>query len=373
MDVKNINHVFVVANIDRTATVGTEVIDGLTVPTGSVQIHAPLVDSGAAALSYYNNGELVITDESGRTLNATLAVKAVKSITFHQKSLNGLNHFSSHTLEGSAITSYHLTPYKAPAEHVAIVHTIDASLTDHSYMLKVRRFGSDNNKLKETTVKTAWFKSAAAGSSAAQIATGLVDYINLNFSTDPLMPISAEVTGAASDEITISALPLPFEVGKYNYNKLDFGIELVNFTATVLYNDKADLVRNAITHDQATGGAGTYAHVVEMENFAKMYFGANTNQLSPNYRRTIVDMDSEIFEDDGSTPNRYDTVVINWARIEGNFSQDVRHAGAITLFLPVDDNATSQVGEAAIGIMAVLDKYIVTEYGIGIAQIANIT
>ena len=40
--------------------------------------------------------------------------------------------------------------------------------------------------------------------------------------------------------------------------------------------------------------------------------------------------------------------------------------------LPVEDNATSQVG-AADGILAVLDKYIATEWEVGVPVIGNIT
>ena len=41
--------------------------------------------------------------------------------------------------------------------------------------------------------------------------------------------------------------------------------------------------------------------------------------------------------------------------------------GVVTLYLPVEDNATSQVGVATTGIIAVLEKYLVTEYGVGTA------
>ena len=373
MDVRNINQVFVAKNCGRTSPAGTEVIDGLTVPIGAVQIHAKLVDAGTAALSYYGNGELLITDESGRALTTTTAVKAVPEITIHQRSYTGSNHFASKAINGANITSYTLTPYEAPAEKVAIIHTIDATHTSWPYMIKVRRIGSDNNKIKEPSVKTAYFKSASAGSTGAEIATGLVAYINDNFNTDPLMPFSAAVTGAASNEITITALPLKFEVGKFNYAKLDFVVELVNFDATVLYNDSADLVHNAVTHLQFTKGAGTYMQVAEMENFAKLYTGANKDKVNPGYRRVEVALDAQQYEDDGVTENRYDTVVINWTRATGDFSMNVRQEGTVTLCLPADDNATNQVGVALTGIMAVLDKYIVTEYGIGAVQIGNIT
>ena len=373
MDVNTKNHVFVAKNCGRTATLAAEVIDGDTLPIGSVQIQTPLVDSGAAALSYYGGGELLITDESGRFLNTTLAVKTVPDIVIHQRSLNGANHFFSNPIAGKDITSYTLIPYKAPSENVAIISGIDASLADTAYMLKIRTLGSQTKGMKINTVKTAYFKTAVAGNTAAEIATGLVAYINTNFVDDPVMPMTAAVTGAASNEVTITALPLTYEVGQFVYDKLKFSVQLVNFTATVQYNDAADLTVNAVTHTQSTKGAGTYMQVAEAEWFAKMYTGANKTKVHPSYSTTELPLDVQVYEDDGTTANRYDTLVINYTSIDGSYSQNIRHQGSITLYLPVDDNATNQVGVALIGIMAVLDKYIVTEYGIGSVQIGNIT
>ena len=106
--------------------------------------------------------------------------------------------------------------------------------------------------------------------------------------------------------------------------------------------------------------------VAEMEAFGKLYTGANKNLQSPNYRRTIVDMETDSAE-------TYDTLVINWKHAQGDFSQNVRQEGSLTLFLATTNNDASQVGEDLIGIMAVLDKYIVTEWGVGILQEGNIT
>lgn len=365
MDVRDVNNTFIAKNCDRTALGVAETIDGVSV-TG-VQIHAPLIDAGTAAGSYYGLGELVITDISGRVLTTTTAIKAVPEIAIHQRSANGVNFFTSPVVKGASIYSYNLTPYKVPVEHVSVISGIDASLLDHEYMIKVRRIGSDNNKIKQTTVKTAYFHSAVAGSTAVQIATGLAAYINANFNTDPLVPIIATVTGASSDEVTITALPYEFEVGKFRYAKLNFVVELVNFTATVTSNDKVAFTDSgAVTHSHATKGAGTYMQIAEMEAFGKLYTGANKNLQSPNYRRTIVDMETDSAE-------TYDTLVINWKHAQGDFSQNVRQEGSLTLFLATTNNDASQVGEDLIGIMAVLDKYIVTEWGVGILQEGNIT
>ena len=234
MDVRDINQLYIAENCDRTAG-GAETIDGASV-TG-VQIHAPLIDAGTAAGTYYGNGELLITDPSGRVLTTTIIGsegKLIPEIVFHQRSLNGRNHFGGKDLQGANITSYDLRPYVAPSEETAVVHTINATLQDYSYMLKIRRVGSDNNMIKEPSVRTAYFKSAAAGSTAAEIATGLVAYINQNFTNDPLVPVTAVVGGASSDAVIITAQALPFEVGKFNYEKLIFTVELVDaFSAIV--------------------------------------------------------------------------------------------------------------------------------------------
>lgn len=364
MDVIDVNNTFVAKDCDRTAFVGPETIDGAAV--SGVQIHAPLIDAGTAAGSYYGAGELVVTDVSGRVLTVATAIKAVPEITIHQRSFNSENHFTGPVIKGGSITSYHLTPYKAPVEHVSVISGIDASLLDHEYMIKVRRIGTDNNKIKQTTVKTAYFHSALAGSTAIQIATGLVAYINANFNTDPLVPIIATLTG--TDEVTIQALPYEFEPGKFRYAKLNFVVELVNFVATVTSNDKGQITVTD-THEQATKGAGTYQQVIEMEAFGKLYTGANKNVQSPTFKRNIVDSETQLAE-------TYDTLVINWKNAQGDFSQNVVQKGSLTLFLPVTNNATNQVGSTTIGaegIVPVLDQYVVTEYGVGIAQIGNIT
>jgi len=361
MDVRDINNAYVAKNCDRTAGTDTSNIDGNTV-TG-VQIHAPLIDAGTAANTYYGAGELVITDVSGRVLNTTTAIKAVPEIVIHQRSFDGTNHFTSPVIKGASITNYNLVPYKAPVEHLAVVHTVDNSLLDHTYMIKIRRIGTDNNMIKETTVKTAFFQSAVGGSTAAAIVTGLAAYINNNFNLDPLVPITAAV--ANTSELVITALPYEYEVGKFRYSKLDFVIELVNFDATVEYNREAALtVTDA--YAQATKGAGTFEQVSDMERFAKFYTGANKDLQSPIYKRNIVAFETQSAE-------TYDTLVINWVNTQGDFSANVRQEGALTIFLPVTDNATNQVGVALIGIVAVLDQYIVTEHGTGVVQIGNIT
>jgi len=370
MDVRDINNTYVAENCVRTDGTDTSLIDGKTV-TGC-QIHAPLRDDGAATTTYYGPGELVITDGSGRVLTDATALKAVPEIAIHQRSSNGLNHFGSKLIQGKNITSYNIFPYDVPVEQVAVLKDIDATLQDFSYMIKIRRVATDNNYLKQTTVKTAYFKSAAAGSTSLQILTGLAAYINTNFYDDPLVPVVASID---TDELVISALPYPYDPGKFFYEKLHFVVELVEFTGTVTYNVGAQLVENT-TYEIATAGAGTWMQVTDQEIFGKLYTGANKKVQSPVYRRDIVDLDAEQYEDDGIAAERYDTLVINWTNAQGDFSMNVRQEGTLTIFLPVEDNTTSQVAEPTGGnssIVQVLDKYIVTEWGVGAAQIGKLT
>jgi hypothetical protein len=358
MDIRDINNTYVAKDCVRTN--GSDTIDGVAV-TG-VQIHAAKDDAGAPATTYLGNGELVITDVSGRVLTPATAIKAVSEIVVHQRSFNGENFFTSPAIKGASITGYNLIPFKAASEKVAILHTIDASKANFDYMIKIRKIGTDNMKLKQTTVKTAYFKSAAGGNTAGEIVTGLADYINKNFNVDPLVPISAAVTGASNDELTITALPYYVEVGKFKYEKLNFVVELIEFDGTIEYNDKADLTRNSVTHPQATKGAGNAAQVREMESFGKLFTGANKDILTPAFKRNIVDLETQ-------DANTYDTLVINWTNLQGDFSANVRQEGSLTLFLPVENNNTNQVTD----IVTTLDNYIVTEYGTGIPQVGNLT
>jgi uncharacterized protein YutD len=361
MDRRDISKVFVLENCARTSTLATEVIDTLTVPTGSVQAHAKLVDSGAAALSYYGPGELLITDSYGIALDATTALKAIPQIGISQRSADGTSHFGYPALKGNTIKTYEFTPYAAPSQQVTILDGIEL-LNNHNYMIKIRRIGSETKAMKEPTVKTAYYSSDASAT-ATEIVTGLAAYINTNFNTDPVLPVTAAVGGAASDALIITALPLEWELGKYKYQRLKFVVELVNFNGTLVNNMYGDLLHNAITYDHATAGAGNYEQVADMEFYAKLNTGANRDLLAANHRRTIVPIDAAEFEDDGTTENRYDTVVINFENVQGDWSANVQQQGAIVMFFPVDNNDTNQQND----VIATLNKYIVTEWGVGSA------
>ncbi len=365
MDVRDINNVFVPQNCDRTAG-SAETIDGASV-TG-VQIWAPILDDGNDAGTYYGPGELLVTDPSGLALTATTAdSKLIEAIQLHMRSADGLNHFGFMDLKGANIKSYNLMPYKAPSEQVSVVHTITTTIVaGTSYQLKLRRTGSETSGVKYNTVGTVEY-IAQSGDAAAEVYTGLIAALNTKFNTDIILPvIAAATTGGTGTGFTITALPLPWELGKFFYKKLEFVVELINFDATVVDNTKADLTVNTVTFDHKTKGSGTYYEAAEADRFAVTYTGANKDKLSPVHTRKIV-------ANNADTAETYDKVVITWENIQGAFSANVRQEGSVTLFLPVTDNGTNQVGVASIGIMAVLDAYIVTAWGVGTAQIGNIT
>lgn len=351
MDVRDISLVFVAKDCIRTN--GSDTIDGDAV-TG-VQISAPLEDDGSAAETYIGAGEIVITNEAGVN-QATTITSTVPNIAFHQRSNDGLHHYASQLIKGRNIKSYTFVPYQATSQQVSVIHTIDDSLTDHTYMIKIRRIGSEIKNLKEPTVRTAYFKSAVAGSTAAEIATGLVAYINDNYANDLVVPITAVVGGAGSDAVIITASAFPYELGKFKYERLKFVVELVNFDATIVNNMYANLTYNTITYNRATLGAGNYQQVAEAEFYAKPYTGVNRDTLSPAFRRNIVALDYN-----GVTPNTYDTVVIGWENIQGDFSANVRQEGNIVLYLPVENNGTNQ----ALTLITTLNSYIATSLGVG--------
>jgi len=353
MDVRDISLVFVAKDCARTN--GSDTIDGDSV--SGVQISAPLEDDLSAAETFIGLGEILITDAAGVN-QATTITKAVPAIKFSQRSINGSTFYSSQLIKGSNIKSYTFRPYVATTQQTTIIHTIDATLTDHLYMIKIRRIGSEVKGLKEPTVKTAYFRSAVAGSTAAQIATGLVDYINTNFANDLIVPVTAEVGGASSDAVIITAKALPWALDKYRYDRLKFVVELVNFNATIVNNMYAALTYNSITYALANLGCGNYQQVAEAEFFANKYTGANRNAQSPIKRRDIVAL-----EYNGTTPNTYDTVVIGWENNQGDFSSNVRQEGNIVLYLPVENNGTNQ----GITLVTTLNSYIATSLGVGSA------
>jgi hypothetical protein len=362
MDIRDITNVFVAENCARTSSLAGETINGATVPIGSVQVHAKLDDAGAASVSYYGPGELVITDASGLVLDNTVTKAAAPQINFVQRSADGNHHYAQLAVKGSKVTSYEFTPYAAKSEQTTVLQAIDSSLQDHSYMVKIRRLGTDNNKEKRPSVRTAFFKSAPGGSTADQIIQGLADYINLNFSNDDFMPVQA-TADLVNDALIIQALPLPWELDRYKYNRLQFVVE-TNFTVTMTNNMYADLTEFTITYPKATLGAGSYYQVVEMESQAKLNTGVNRDKVAPGHvRRADVPLDAKQFEDDGVTANRYDTVVINWENVQGDFQAGVKQQGSILCFLPLDNNTTNQQAD----IIATLNQYIVTEFGVGAA------
>lgn len=371
MDIRDISRIAIAENCARTNLGVAENIDGVAV-TG-VQIWAPKNDTGANAGSYIGNGEVLITDEQGRSLDASTAVKAIPAIVFHQRSLDGNHHYQSNAIKGRDIKSYEFTAYAAPVEEVGLVHTIDATLVEYTYVVKLRRrVSSKMHVTNGQEVRTITFKTGTTASTAQTIIDGLVTAANLQLNEDALFPIIATRTSSgATSALTLTGQPLNWELGKYEYDQLKFTIESVNFTSTVVTNELALIAVGAdpagVGYAQATRGAGNYEQVADAEFHAIMFTGANIDKLSPVFQRRLVSYDAQKFEDDKTTANRYDTLVINWEHFEGAWSANVSQEGSMIIYLPLDDNTTNQQDD----ILDTLNKYIVTEWGVGTTKVLS--
>lgn len=367
MDIRNISRLAIAENCARTNLLVAENIDGVAV-TG-VQLWAPKNDTGADAGSYIGKGEVLVTDEQGRSLTAVTATKAIPAIVFHQRSLDGKHHYQSNPIKGSEITSYELTPYAAPVEEVGLIHTIDATLTDYTYVIKLRRRVSDKMHVTNgQEIRTISYTVGSVAMAAQDIIDALVIEAN-KLNDDELFPIvAARTSSGATSCLELTAQPLKWELGKYEYDQLRFTIENVNFTATTLTNEFAAIGAGSdpagVGYAQATKGAGNYKQVADMEFHGLVFTGANIDKLSPEFQRRLVSYDAQEFEDDGTTANRYDTLVINWSHVEGAWSHNVHQEGSMLIFLPLDDNLANQQND----IVTTLNNYIVTEWGVGTAK-----
>jgi len=354
MDVRHISNVFVAKNCTRTN--GADTILGAAV-TG-VQVQSSLEDDGSAAETYFGAGELVITNDAGAPQTSAIT-KAVESIVIHLRDVDGLSSYRSKEIKGSSIKGYNIRPYEAPVEQVGLISTIPVS-NSFTYIVRVRREGSKRFASSAAYAKTISFTSDASAT-GAEIATGLVNEINRNFGNDTMIPLVATAVGVGSVDVLITAKPLTWELGKYNYEKLRFVVELVGFDATVQYNKYASLLHNAITYPKMAFGNGTYQQVAEMDWFAKQYTGV-LPLVNSRFPVTPIKINA-------ISSNTYDIVTINWNQEGGDFSKSIVQHGDVVIALPVESNATSQVA----AIIATLDAYIATSYGVGTALAGSLS
>jgi len=202
----------------------------------------------------------------------------------------------------------------------------------------------------------------------------LVNEINTYFGEERggEVRLSAKVDTAETG-LVITAEELPWDIESFKYRVVNFNV-FPNFTATVVSNlhATADVTINAVPTPPATKGIGTYKQVAEMEWASQGYFGYNRDMLAHNRARTVTPLSAQEFKTDGITPNEYHILTINWEYTANHTLTGTDQRGSIILALPAEDAADSQVNKATVGIVPVLDKYIVTEYGVSVAQAAKL-
>ena len=371
MDTRNIAEVFVPKNCTRTS--GSDTID--TVAVTGVQIWAKTEDDGTAAETYFGPGELVVTDVAGKVLTTATALKSVNEIQFHFRSFDGKHKYASKPLRGKDITGYTIVPYKPAQECIVEIKTITA-VNDTVYTIRIELEPStDRLHLAHPITEVIQFRSALTGATANQIATGLVAEINKYFNSNvgEIIKLKAYVNTATTG-LVIEALPNEWDIEKAKYSKTFFKTA-INFTATTVsnLNAVAAVTINALPVNPATKGIGTYEQVAEMEWFAQGYKGYNRDMLAHSRYRTTVPLSAQEFKADGVTPMGYDMLNINWEYTNNHTLTGTDQRGTIILALPIENNATSQVGVATVGVVPILDKYIVTEYGVSSAQASKLT
>lgn len=367
MDKRNINDVFVPKNCTR--TVGADTIDLLAV-TG-VQIKASKNDAGVAATTFFGPGEVVITDAYGLVLDATTALKSVPSIKIHAREYNGVGVHGSKEIRGKDITGYRINPYLAPQECMVGISGIDASLTEYDYILNI--------ELEPTNARTDYvydkritvaYTSGTTASTEAEIYAGLALEINKYFGENAYNDITLKATAAATG-LLIEAVENDWDLESFKFSQTRFKVSSTA-EATIVTNLHGDVTFLTVAYPKATRGAGHYKIVAEEEYQSQPFRGVSRNQGLPEKMRRTMPLSAQEFETDGITANKYDELIINWEYTHNHTLTGTMQQGTIHIFLPVEDNGTSQVGSAT-GIVPVLDKYIATEWGVSSAQIGNLS
>lgn len=414
VDVKNIQHFHVVKDCTRTANV--QIRDKFNTTT------------------YFGNGECVITDPQGNILTTTTALKSVPSILIHTRALKGDGIYTTE-IKGSAIKDFICENYTVSNEQTSILGyngtsgTIVANLVaDTLYWVKVISKYNPGRRI----VNTFSYKSGSTTPTVADIALGIVGQINtkggikgydetlkikasvltdstptaitatgtvytgsklvtLSAATSTLvagdcitiatvpymvarvlsttkielnMPYQAvSATGVALAELSkaagnwgikIEGLPYEFVPGEWNYRMCKFELAV------------SEDITSVFTTTQAYRGVGTYKQVADIEWHTKNFFG-NNYKVDPMGLRPIHYHYDAPLSVDGENET-FDLITIRWEDVSAiNFGHNVQE-GSVTLAIPVGagqaDGGTNTIEE-------VLNKYIVTEYGVGTSIIVS--
>lgn len=358
MDIRNNAEIFIAKNVARTATV-------------------QILDKDAA--SFWVPGEIVITNTRGVALDTTTAVKAVKTICIHAKNASG-NSGQNVYLKGADIVGYTHRLFKAPQPQVAVIDITDFARTDFTYQLEF----TDELTCGRPQRRTISVTVGSTAETKLSLATKFVDKINeyfINQNKDrTVLSLSAAIVD--TDKIAVTAENrdadgLNFEVETqqfivdyYGYDKTAISSNPESFGATVEDNRSSAIVSPA--YPVMERGVGTFELVSQNEKQARGFAQSAYNELSSSSYIVSNDYDTAVlgkFEANGTTLRRFDEITIKYKRPTSNVSGAHAQEGVIQLYLPVEDNATSQVNGVGVttSILGVLNKYIVTEYGVGSA------
>ena len=395
-DVKNIKQLLVAGDINRTSSV--QALDKNLTST------------------YFVNGEVVITDPSGKVLSTTTAVKAVDRIFIKQRASEGDGVYPAVEIPGKAITGYYAEFYTAPKEQVStLTNPSIFKATETTYWLKVLPVLNPNRR---DTFVFSWRSGKVANPTQAQILVGLANNINLKGSYDKLLRIKAEVTYdgavtaivgsavvttgsktvtltshgitvigtlvdidgviyevAAIPSVNVLTLTAPF-VGASKANAVissvtdntDDTFNLVITGLPFIFEEgewnyekgkftislSEDFETQFITTTRASRGCGTYEEIREMEYYTKNFFGNDLKQ-HPIYPVKYLY--------DSVKTKCYDKITITWENTETrNIAGNDIQSGALVIALPVNagqaDGGTTTIEE-------VLNAYIVTSFGFG--------
>jgi hypothetical protein len=344
MDVRNVSAILIAKNCTRTA---------------DVQI------LNSATAKYYGAGELVITDGAGTPLTTATALKAVPEIRLYARRADGVggNYVA---VQGKDIVSYTHKKYVAPQSQAVYVDITEATKTNFVYAL---HFTSDKDFAEVPHRDSVHVEVGATALTKVQLVDAFVAKINLRFNTQNIDESTFRLIAAkvSTDKLLITAVDGPWDGLTERVGYQRFTVQAYDFGATIKDNKTAIITETTPDIPRATKGFGDYFEVMELEKtgrgFAQSRFGSIMNPWADI--RNVYD--TEIygrFEADGTTTRRYDLVTIRYNRANRSITGDHTHEGAITLFLPVEDNDTSQVN-AADGIVPILNNYIVTEWGVG--------
>jgi len=403
--IQNIKQVLIGANCGRTP---------------GVQIWDPSLPD-----TYLGNGEIVITAPNGVVLDNTVSAADVDRIFIQQRgSINGAKNtvYRSVELPGKMITGYYCEKQKNATEQSSILGFNGVSgitsinlVANTLYYIKVIPLFTRGIRNPETF---AW-KSGNIIPTEADVLLGIADAINTKKSYDKLLKITASVltnstitavagTGVISegskvltisgagittaiagnvvkidgnsyliDEVKspteiklsmpfqgtsvtnasidyiedktdgdwglkIDGLEYEFEAGFYNYN-------IAKFNLTV----SSDINSKFVT-TSGDRGSGTYKQVADEEWNAKNAFG-NNKKVHPQ-----IPID---YKYDVNSADVYDLITITWENTETkNIDGNTIHSGAVLIAIPV---GADQGDSGSTSIIEVLNKYIVTEHGIG--------